>query len=139
MRKLFIKGLWDEAKNRTNQDEKHELNLERQLDEDFTYLNVVSALKEKKETDLVRMLYKSQKYLIDNRNAYLFKFRKAEKYQAELEKDINDVKEEEPKVAVEEPVSKSFIEQRLNKTMTLAEFMEEACNLTQNFPNLNDK
>lgn len=32
MRKLFIKGLWSEAENRTNQTQRHDLNMSRQLD-----------------------------------------------------------------------------------------------------------
>lgn len=67
------------------------------------------------------MMHKCQRYLLDNKGTYLFKCKKAEKYENDLrQKNIYDVKEEVSKPLVEDICSKSFVENRLNRTMTLA-------------------
>lgn len=77
MRKLFLNGLWAEASVRTAQEPRMELDVSRLLDEDVNFINVTTTLKEWKEDDIVRMMHKCQRYLIDNKGTYLFKLKKA--------------------------------------------------------------
>lgn len=136
LRKLFLNGLWAEAESLTDQKSPAELDFSRMLDDDVNFINVTVTLKELKKDDLVRMMHKCQKYLIDNKGTYLFKVKKAENYASSLQKNIKDVKEDVPKPLIEDVCSKSFVENRLNRTMTLAEFREDTLNMTANYPHL---
>lgn len=85
------------------------------------------------------MLVRSQKYLLDNRNSYLLKLKKSEKYLSELNKATNIEVLELAAPPPEDIGSQSFVENKLNKTMTHGEYMAEVTNLSYYHRNISDR
>ena len=100
-------------------------------------MTVVNLLKERRETNLVKMLTRCQKYLLDNRNTYLMRAKKAEKYLAEVKNKTIDIEIQEVRPPQEEACS--VIENKLNKTMTLGEYLQEVSNLTYQHRNISER
>lgn len=81
-----------------------------------------------------------QKYLSDNRNTNLLRLKKIEKYLAELNKTTHIEIEEVVKPAEEDVCSRSYVDNnKLNRTMTLANYLEEISNRTYNNRNISER
>ena len=116
---------------------KAELDIFKPLDNEFEYVTVVNILKERKEFNLVKMMVRCQKYLLDNRNTYLMRAKKAEKYLAEVKNKTADIEIEDVRPPQEEACS--VIENKLNKTMTFGEYLQEVSNLTYQHRNISER